>query len=221
MEQEGLMDPGSKVPKATVKGVDLLQRNLLQIKDFIDRSIDRLEIVRSTDAIAAASIRKGDHLNLYIEDGFLYGEPGEGAPSTGMADNDCEKGEIVMVSGLSGVIDLPRSMLITVEIVPARQGGGGVRMKSTIIDDLAREHGFTKHLRTAVLDQEAASLMKRSGIPYDMELPKESTLKDTLMRGLSLICIGTPHTVEKVLNSTEILSMGYETMKMELSDLDR
>ena len=66
MEHDGLVDPGSKPPKATIRGVDMLQRDLLQLKDFIDRSIDGLEIVRSTDAIAASKVKKGDRLRIFI-----------------------------------------------------------------------------------------------------------------------------------------------------------
>ncbi len=219
MKEAGLVDLGTRPPKATVRGVDLLQRDLLQLKDFIDRSIDGLEIVRSTDAIAASNIKKGDRLRTFLDNGLLYCKAGEGGPSTGIADNDGNRGDIVMISGLSGVITMPEVKMAAIEIIPARQGGGSLRISKKTIEKAVLECSMGDQFRIAVLDQEAASLMKRSMLAYDLEIPRAPTLKETLQRGLSLLCIGTPHTVSKILTSQEISSLDVETCRLDLSKL--
>lgn len=219
MDDEGLVDIRSRPPRATIKGVDLLQNNLLQLKDLIDRSIDGLEIVRSTDAIAASRVSEGDRLRTFMHDGFLYCEPGDGSPSTGIADNSAEKDEIVMISGLSGVVEIPEAKLIIVEIEPARKGGGSIRINEEVMEKILKDRSMGSHLRIAVLDQEAASMIIRSGMEYDMELPGPQAVLETLERGVSVLCFGTPHSTSGILISRELSQDRSEKCRMRLRDI--
>ena len=92
-----------------------------------------------------------------------------------------------------------------------------MRIAEGIIPGVLRKFSISNQFRIAVLDQEAASLMMRSRLEYDLEIPRAPTLKETLQRGLSLICIGTPHTVSRVLTSHEITSLNIETCRIDLS----
>jgi putative transcriptional regulator len=219
MDEEGLVDTRSRPLRATVMGVDYLQHHLLQLKDFIDRSINGLEIVRSTDAIAASRIEKGEELRLFIRNGLLHCEPGNDAPSTGIADNDGEKGDIVMISGLSGVVEIPKTALSVVEIEPARKGGGSTRIDTIVIERLKEKCRIEGESRIAVLDQEAASLMIRSGLDYDLELPGAPTIAGTLERGVSILCFGTPHSTSRIFTSQELSSDRYEKCLVKLLEV--
>jgi putative transcriptional regulator len=217
MHEEGLVEIMDKQPRATMKGVDLLQRDLLQLKEFIDGSINGLEIVRSTDAIARTRIRKGDQVDLFIEKGLLYCTVGGNGPSTGTADNDCEPGEIAMISSLSGMISVPPSKLLVIEVLPARKGGGKLRIDKGELTAIIEEHDMDPGSTVAVLDQEAAALMMRSGIEYDLEIPGPHTLKDTLLRGKSVVCLGTPHASSRMMNSQEIEAIDIKVQKTDLN----
>jgi predicted transcriptional regulator len=132
MEVEGLVVKEGGI-RATVSGVEHLQKALLTLKGFVDGSIEGLEIVRSTDAIAEGPIRRGEHVALFMKDGLLYARCGEGA-SWGIADSDAGENEMVQVSSLTGVLEMERSKIRLVTVPPARSGGGRCRL------DIAKFH---------------------------------------------------------------------------------
>lgn len=197
MEGEGLVDLSERAPRATVKGVDQLQSSLLRLKDYIDTSISKLSIIRSTDAIASTDLAKGERAGLVMIDGLLHAVPYTGKGSSGEVDNDALKGEMVSISSLTGVMDLPRAMLFTLDTRPVRQGGKGERVdkrsfRSYIKKKLDGKYQFP---RIAVLDLEAAAFMKRSGIEYSLEMPGTHTLTNHMERGISLVLVGTPYSL--------------------------
>jgi putative transcriptional regulator len=217
MEEEGLVDLSSRSPRATIEGVENLQRSLLRLKAFIDGTIDRLDIIRSIDAIAAGKIKAGDRVSLFLKDGLLYCRPGEEGPSTGVADDNGMEGDIVMISSLKGVVEVPEAKLIAIEIKPARQGGGALKMDPSVLDRIKEGYKLGDRSRIAVLDQEAAAIMNRSGLGFDIEMPRPPTIMDTISRGVSMICIGTPFTISRALTSQEIVSFDVEVVKVDLS----
>ncbi len=105
MKEESLVTTGPEGPRATVKGVDLLHQDLLIWKDFIDTSINRLEIVRSTDAMALEPISRGEQVHLIMKDGLLSAVK-EGNGSSGIAETDASPGDMLTISSLNGLVDL-------------------------------------------------------------------------------------------------------------------
>ncbi len=206
MEEEGTVVMKGRLPTATVKGVDLLHRNLLSLKGFVDRSVSRLAIVASTDAIAAGPISKGDTVSLVMRDGLLFAVIGDDGSSVGTAQSDCRRWDMVTVSNLRGVMEMDKGDLLLIEMLPARSGGGAMRVKG---DSLIEEfHSFVpqkggKEPRFAACDLEAVALVKRSGIEGYLELPNWEMLRDHLDRGVDLIAIGTPHTIASYLSHLE------------------
>ncbi len=206
MEAEGTVVMKGRLPTATVKGVDLLHRNLLSLKGFVDGSVSRLAIVASTDAIAGEPISKGDTVSLVMRDGLLFAVMGDDGPSVGTAQNGCRKWDMVTISNLRGVMEMKKGDLLLIEILPARSGGGAMRVKGgSLIDEfhsLVPQKGG-KEPRFAAADLEAVALAKRSGIEGYLELPNWEMLRDHLDRGVDMIVIGTPHTIAIYLSHLE------------------
>ena len=206
MEEEGTVVMKGRLPTATVNGVDLLHRNLLSLKGFVDESVSRLAIVASTDAIAAEPLSKGDTVSLVMRDGLLFAAMGDDGPSVGTAQNVCRKWDMVTVSNLRGVMEMEKGGLLLIEILPARSGGGAMRVKG---DSLIEEfHSFASQKsgtgpRFAAADLEAVALVKLSGIEGYLELPNWEMLRDHLDRGVDMIVIGTPHTIAIYLSHLE------------------
>jgi putative transcriptional regulator len=202
MQDEGLVDLSGKAPSATVEGVQILQSSLLQLKDFVDSNISRLDIIRSTDAIASGDIRIGERVGLFMNDGLLYAGEVDGCSSWGIAEMDALDGELVGVSELTGVLELPTPTLVLLSVVPARQGGRGQKFDGVSWkverSRIENELGVKVSFRTAVMDLEAASVMKRSSYGYEMEMPGPETLVTTLQRGVPLFCAGTPFSISKL-----------------------
>ena len=202
MEAEGLVDLSGPCPVATVKGVDMLHHNLLRLKAFVDSNIQRLDIIRSTDAIAASEIIEGDQCSLFMRGGLLFAARGVNGSSTGRADSDASDGEMVSISDLSGVLDIEKGSVLLVEIAPARSGGGKGRIARRDIIALwetavgkAREGQGS--FKVAGLDLEAVALLARSGTACDLELPVPEELVSKVERGIDIMALGTPHSVSR------------------------
>lgn len=194
MEGEGLIERTEKGPRATVKGVELLHRELLALKEFVDRSIMGLDIVRSTDAVAMGRVRKGNRCALFMEDGMLFAQSGREGPSTGKADRDAEDGCMVPISGLSGVMDLIPGSIWLLKVTPARSGGGSFRIMRS--DLPGKKSGKLRSgIRTIAMDMEALALLRRSGLRCDSELPLPEDVRAMLLRGLDVIALGTPYSI--------------------------
>jgi len=219
MQDEHLVDLSGKSPVSTVEGVQMLQSSLLQLKDFVDSSISKLEIIRSTDAIAARNIKAGEIVGLFMDDGLLYAGDAEGMNSCGIADMDGLDGEIVSVSDLTGVLDLPTPMMVLLSVVPARQGGRGQKFDVGAWErerkKLQERMGKKASFRTAVLDIEAASMMRRSSFDYHMEMPGPGTLLTTLQRGVPVFCAGTPFSISKMRRDLSSHSPTLEIIELD------
>ncbi|MGA1822155.1 MAG: hypothetical protein ACMUIG_06490 [Thermoplasmatota archaeon] len=203
MGSEGLVRMNRGGPGATVDGVEYLQHNLLLLKEFVDGSISGLEIVRSTDAVADTDIRKGQMVTLYMSGGLLFARPGDDGPSTGRAECDAARQSMVSVSDLSGLVPIGDPVVVVVEILPARSGGGDEtigkeHMENLILSTPELDGVERGDLRVAALDLEAAALLRRSGIRYDLEMPGPRSIIDCTMRGLSVISFSTPYSASRL-----------------------
>lgn len=202
MEQEGLVDLSGKAPRTTVEGVEMLQSSLLQLKDFADTSLGSLEVIRSTDAVASRSFRAGERVGLYMENGLLYAGDREGCASCGVAESEAETGEMVPVTGLSGVLELPPAVLVTLTLRPSRTGGRsdviGRSLLERELQELSNTRPSLRSLRVCAIDLEAAALLKRSSVEYSLEMPSTQTVMNHMQRGVSILCVGAPFSISKL-----------------------
>lgn len=214
MKEEGLVSVGPEGPRATVEGVELLHRDLLSMKDFVDTSIGKLDIIRSTDAVAMDVLKKGDKVHLIMEDGLLCAVK-KGTGSAGIAERDADPGEMVPISSLTGLVDLKPGALKLVEIPPARAGGGrGYLTLDFLLDTCGQGTG---NYRLALLDLESMALFRRSGLNFDMEMPPPEGVIEPLVRGLDVIAVGTPYSISRVLRTMERSPSGGRVERYPLS----
>ncbi len=202
MRDEGLVQITEGGPRATMKGVEMLQSELLTLKDFVDTVVSNLDIIRSTDAISRGRIIRGDRCTLFIEGGLLFARKGGEGPSIGKAETDAMDGEMVALSELNGLVDMTPGRLVIAEIVPARDGGGRARTRMSDVRELIRRTDPSirswQDVRIAVLDLEAAALLRRSSVDFDLELPQADHIQALLDRGLSVIAVGTPFSARRL-----------------------
>jgi len=200
MEKEGLVKSDGRRYAATVKGIELLHRTLLEMKGFIDDAVSRLEIISSTDAVAHSSIKEGDAVHLFMREGLLFAGPGFGEGASGVSDTDAEPLEMVSISKLRGVVEIDESLLLFCDIRPLRSGGGRDRQTRERLNDVFSRsfgRGSTASPVISALDLESVALLRRSDVEGVLEFPNTRMLVDTVSRGLSVIAVGTPHTVSK------------------------
>lgn len=200
MAEEGLVKQGNDGPRPTMKGVEMVNRDLLNLKQFIDSSIGKLEIIASTDAIANERIEKGARVYLSMKNGLLRASM-EGTGSFGVADRSADEGEMLPVSSLAGLMDLQIGSIYMVEIPPARAGGGVGTIDLREVKERCGSIG--KDLRIATLDLEAESLFLRSSIRSDLEMVPPQAILESVIRGLDVIAFGTPYSISIIIRFLE------------------
>ncbi len=215
MKKEGLVTIGDDGPRPTMKGVDQLHQDLLELKEFVDGSIGKLDIIRSIDAIAMDRIDRGDRVNLIMEDGLLCAVK-KGSGSTGIAERDALPGEMLPISKLSGMVEMESGTLRMIEIEPARRGGGRGRITKEQLLELSSVG--TSSFRIAALDMEAMALLKRSSIEPDLEMPPPEAVLSCSIRGLDLISVGPPFAISTLIRA---LDKKDRDLKISRAILDR
>ena len=122
LQRDGLLTISDGEYRPTKKGVESLHLRFLELRSFVERVGKAMAFVETTAALAATSIRKGDRIGLFMEDGFLAAYAGRESPSSGVAAHDAAKGEVVAVRDLDGIVAL-RPGRIVIARVPAASGG--------------------------------------------------------------------------------------------------
>jgi putative transcriptional regulator len=86
-------------------------------------------------ALAAESLKKGDQVGVYMENGWLYASPGTRS-AMGVATTDARAREDVGVARLSGIID-HREGTIRVCKVPRIERGGSRKVRRDLLKEVA------------------------------------------------------------------------------------
>jgi predicted transcriptional regulator len=92
--------------RPTVEGVAWLHEGLSRLADDVGVRLDRLNIVRSTRAVALSPIAAGAPVSLQLIDGVLSAAPGGAGASRGVARRSASKGALVHVEKLRGIVPL-------------------------------------------------------------------------------------------------------------------
>lgn len=119
LEEEGLVrfDEDARSAGITEEGIQALHEHFLGLKAFVDYALGEMLHVEECVAIADQELEPGDEVGLFMEEGRLVARRGE-SPSTGRIRKGGAPGEVVTVSGLSGVVDLDPGAIDLVRLPP-------------------------------------------------------------------------------------------------------
>jgi predicted transcriptional regulator len=115
LARRGLVELSGGRYRSTVVGVDWLHSALGSVRDDLAERLDRLHIVRTTRAVAADPIQKGEKVRLELRSGTLTALAGTGRGSRGRAHSTAARGDLVEVGELEGIVPLPHG---TVRVIP-------------------------------------------------------------------------------------------------------
>ncbi|MEM3675860.1 MAG: hypothetical protein QXV22_02250 [Thermoplasmataceae archaeon] len=105
LRKKGYIDENYKITK---EGFHALESGLLALKEFVGGSLAKIDDLTTWEAIASTEVKAGNQVFVGMRDGYLHCfNDGNGHNTTGIAKNDARKGEIVLVSNLSGLISVP------------------------------------------------------------------------------------------------------------------
>ncbi|MEM0344041.1 MAG: winged helix-turn-helix transcriptional regulator [Thermoplasmata archaeon] len=208
MKREGLLSERNGSLRPTRKGMQMAQEHFVGLKEQVDSVLRRISVIDRCVAIAGKRIKKGQKVGLVMEDGMLMAYPGMKSSSTGVALEDCEEGDDVLVGHLEGIVDLELGELLVLE-APSEVDGGS--KTADIRRARERIESMSPGLLVAGDTTGAALLMKASGELFTIHAPVESTMS-ALCKGVDVVFCGTRESVDRLLAAVADLkkTSGYE-----------
>jgi len=122
LERDGLLATVDGEYRATKKGIEFLHDRLVDLRSFVERARREMAFIETTAAMAGNTIRNGNQVGLFMEDGVLVALAGRSSPSSGVAVHDATKGELVAVRSLEGIVALRPGRIIIGRVSPRGAG---------------------------------------------------------------------------------------------------
>src|SRR5881397_1661950 len=122
LERDGLLATVDGQYRATKKGIEFLHDRLVDLRSFVERARREMAFIETTAAMAGNTIRNGNQVGLFMEDGVLVALAGRSSPSSGVAVHDATKGELVAVWSLEGIVALRPGRIIIGRVSPRGAG---------------------------------------------------------------------------------------------------
>jgi predicted transcriptional regulator len=195
MKQQGLVQKVERQYKPTVTGVSLLQQEMLTLKEFTDDCVQHLSLITNCISIAATSVKKGQTVSLYMDNGWLYASTNKSCSSTGTALSSAQPGEAVPIGTLKGILD---HTLGKISFFSLRDPF--LPSQKTFDTKKLENHFKTVSLDTiAVLDAKAKVISKDIGIKPEIQYGGIHAVIDAAQRGLHVGVLGYKQNIQTAL----------------------
>jgi predicted transcriptional regulator len=134
LRKRGLVESRDGRYRPTVAGVAWLHESLGRLGDDIRDCLGRLQVVRSTRAVAISDLEAGAAASLEIHDGILSARAGGAGASHGTVAREARAGELVEVAGLEGIVPItPAPVAVrTLSEADLRDGSLARRLRSEL-----------------------------------------------------------------------------------------
>jgi predicted transcriptional regulator len=218
LQASGLVERRDGLWTVTPVGLEKLEDELEDLKDFADAAVRDLVHVDSTTAIAGSRLAKGTHVGLFMERGRLVARPGRSSPSQGVAAGPAAAGQDVLVESLEGIVHIPPASLIIAE-VPSSTAGGSRAASSAGVHALAIHFA---NARWAALDELGEGVLRTTDLDWHLELAPLEAARAAVARGVSAVMVGGPESSARLVAALEAAraegrtaSLDYEVVNLE------
>ncbi|MCK5560837.1 MAG: winged helix-turn-helix transcriptional regulator [Thermoplasmata archaeon] len=189
--------------KLTREGVEFLHKNISELKEFLDASIEGLDIINVCTALAAQNLKKGEAVNLSMQNGILYATnkkvPKSKSTSSGVILYDANKGDDVAVVNLSGILEYDFGNL-TILTLPSAQEGGSQRISLKRFKSYLSK---TKPDRLAVYDLIGFNLLAKIGKSPDIEFSALPASIEATQKGFNVMLLTSTETLSDIISQLE------------------
>ncbi len=189
--------------RVTNEGVDWLLQQAGDVRRFADHvTEDVLGSMQEDAALATAAIEAGDDVSLTIEDGLLHAAPGGSGPATGVATTDADAGDVVGVTGFTGIIDLDPGTVTVFQVPPIRSehpDGSAELAEAAATVDLVVAAGV-----------EAVATLRQSDREPDVTFAAGAVAADAAGRGLDVVVVATTDLAGRVTDALRDAGLPYE-----------
>ncbi len=207
MKKEQLVEKFEGEYKLTIKGVYILQTEMIALKNFVDEKVKKLSLVNECIAISKTAINMGDTVGLFMEEGWLIAYANKKSNSIGIAKNDCRAREHVLIGNLEGIVDLEIGKIYFFELP------NPFKSKNKNVDETKiREKLHTINVdKIGILDTYSKTICDSNNIKYDFEFDATSSSLDAACRGLDTVLFGY----------SDIIKQEFYNFKDMLDSLDK
>jgi Predicted transcriptional regulator len=193
MQSEGLVHITGGGYKATKKGVQFLHENIRDLKEFVERTMKKLEVIDLCAAIAKTRIKEGERVGLFMENGILTAYSNRSSGSMGTAMFDAGVGEDLGIKDLEGVIELLPGKLCIIELPMIEEGG------THKIDTKKAKSLTFKPDRIGALDIVGLSFINELNLKCDFEFAPMNSTIEAVQRGMNVMVAGSAESVHKMI----------------------
>lgn len=206
--------------RATPKGLQSLHEGVRHLRDSVTALALPLDVIQLASAVAAAPIRAGDAVGLFMEEGDLAARPAREAPSRGRARNGAKTGEEVVVGDLQGMVKLDPGRLFIVSLPGPAEGGIAAVDREALRKLLTRKAPHSAPAQAAA-GRPAALRMGAHGTGarvlarwlakeghgrLDFEFAADRAAFNAAERGLDVLLLATRDRLAEVMESFERLN---------------
>lgn len=218
MQGEGLIHRVGGVYAATMKGVDHLQEQFKNLKEFVDAGYSQMQIMDIASALAGDEIEEGERVGLFMEAGHLVARPGVESSSQGRALYAAHKGEDIAIVELEGIIDMRLGEIMILRLPGAREGGTrALDLKET--EKVVKAH---KGDLLAVVDSTATALASKLSISPDIAFGAVWASVEAAMKGMDVLLLVSEELASEAITTIEGAREGLaEGISYRVLDLPR
>jgi len=199
MSREGYVQNVGGVYRATKKGVEFLHDRFIDLKDFVDRSIQTMSIVNLCGAIAATDIEEGQRVGLFMENGRLVAYANRDSSSMGTALFPAKAGEDVVLKDLEGLVSLSPGKITLLKLPSPKEGG-------TRSIDMKKGREIVKSVpadRIGATDEVGVGFAHKLGLHLDFEFAPVQASIEAAERGLNVLLLCSQDVVGETIGSIE------------------
>ncbi|HDS59917.1 MAG TPA: winged helix-turn-helix transcriptional regulator [Thermoplasmatales archaeon] len=199
MREDGLVRMADGEYRATMQGTQFLHAQLLELKRFLESSLQKLDIIERGIAMAGNPIREGDTVGLFMEQGMLTAYSGKTSSSTGVAVHDASPGEEIAIRHLNGMVALEMGTVYMLELPGPGEGGSRALDVEGVASTLEE---LSPHLVGAA-GAVARAVLHKIGQKPDLEFGIAPATVEAAQRGLSVALLGSSDEISPVLSAIE------------------
>ena len=189
--------------RPTIKGTQLLQTELSNLKKFIDDRIEKMPVIKECIALAQSKIKTGEKVGLFMENGWLVAYPNKKSTSTGVAKIEADIREFVTVNELRGIVSHNVGKLYYFELPSIHKIK---RLTNTDVDRLRKKIRTLNLDKIGILDAVAKSVCKKIGLKPDFEFGGIYAAIDAAQRGLNTGLFGYEEKIREAIAIFEELN---------------
>ncbi|MEM0467328.1 MAG: winged helix-turn-helix transcriptional regulator [Candidatus Thermoplasmatota archaeon] len=199
MKQQNLICREERHYKPTIQGVALLHEELSSLKQFADASIKNLSLITHCIALAAAPLKKGQQVGLYMDDGWLWAHPQKNSPSTGIALTSADTHDPAVIGNLKGILDHTIGDIYLFQLQQPTPS-------TTTQPSLKRMKQQLQRIPVdliACLDPVAYSICRKIGVKPEIQYSAAAASIDAAQRGRSVAVFGSKDSIQNTLRLLE------------------